>query len=71
MTKCYHYCGCSVNKQCSYCNSNDFAGYFNMNPNSIYPNITNATNTNGMNCSSNTEYVDVTILKIFLFLVWK
>ena len=57
-SKCYHFCGCDVNKQCNYCDNGNFSGYFNM-QNAIYPNITNAPNTNGQSCSSDTEYVDV------------
>ncbi len=70
MTKCYHYCGCKVDKQCGYCNS-DFPLYFNMQRNEytkefIYPKIKNATNTNGQSCSFDTEYVDVIDKRIFI-----
>jgi hypothetical protein len=56
--KCYHFCGCSVDKKCSYCNSSDLIGYYAMQQD-VYPQTNNAPNTNGQSCKSQTEYVDV------------
>ena len=54
-------CGCSAttNGQCKNCNSSYFLGYDNLKGVSYKPLATNAPNTNGINCTSNTEYTDV------------
>jgi hypothetical protein len=56
--KCYNFCGCSVNKNCSYCNSSDFIGFYAMQKD-VYPQTNNTPNTNGKSCKFQTEYVDV------------
>ena len=50
-------CGCSLSKKCEYCNSTDFVGY-NI-QSSIDPKLNSSPNTNNLQCSQNTEYVDV------------
>jgi len=54
-------CGCSAttNGRCINCNSSYFLGYENLKGVSNQPLATNAPNTNGINCTSNTEYTDV------------
>lgn len=55
--KCFKVCGCGKNDTCTYCNSYDFVGYDVKN--SASSNLVSAPNSNDLECSSETEYVDV------------
>ncbi len=59
-------CGCSstTNGKCKNCNSPYFHGYDN--PQSILLLLQNAPNSDGLNCTINTQYVDV---NMFFFLI--
>ncbi len=50
-------CGCSSRNQCEYCNSTDYLGYDIQK--SVDPKLKSASNTNNMQCSVQTEYIDV------------
>ena len=54
-------CGCNATQsgQCKNCNSSYFFGYDKPGSISSISFPTNAPNTNGLNCSTNTEYTDV------------
>ena len=50
-------CSSTTNVQCKNCNSSHFLGYDN--PQSISPLSPISPNSDGLNCTINTEYVDV------------
>ncbi len=55
--KCFQVCGCGSRNQCEYCNSTDYLGYDIQK--SVDPKLQSAPDTNSLQCSLNTEYVDV------------
>ena len=70
ISKCFKVCGCSSNNVCQYCNLTDYVGYDIQN--SKNPSLTLPPNTNNLQCSINTEYVDVSICDLkMIFLILK
>ena len=71
ISKCFKVCGCNNNNVCQYCNSTDYVGYDiqwqNQSQNQLNPSLTSPPNTNNLQCSINTEYVDVSICDLKLY----
>ena len=64
-------CGCGQDNICHYCNSNEFIGFdikynSNWNWDQAWPvnGLTVAPQSNGLTCSTDSEYVDVKFSKI-------
>ena len=54
--KCFKYCGCTSKGTCSYCNSYDFTGYYDLNG-MFFSNLSTVFNTNGFNCTQDSDVI--------------